>query len=276
LLFRTKNGRKDDEIEITEISLSLPQLGQAFWDYRLVQFSDIHMDTWMTRERLDAIVDLVNQQKPDLVAITGDFVGSHPTRHAQDLVASLGRLESSDGVVAVLGNHDHWKDPLTVSKILKASGIRELANQVHSIQRGQAYLHIAGIDDYMSRAARFDQVLDQLPGQGTAILLAHVPDFADISGPSGRFVLQISGHSHGGQINLPLIGPPYLPRFARKYVSGLYRVGEMMLYTNRGIGEVHLPFRLNSRPEITVFSFDGHERIHIKGKEHRVMPNFGD
>jgi uncharacterized protein len=256
LIFRTKNGRKDDQIEITEITLNMPHLDQAFWGYRLVQFSDIHMDTWMTREHLDAIVELVNQQNPDLIAITGDFVGNNPARHAQDLVVSLRKLKSNDGVVAVLGNHDHWRDPHTVSEILKASGIRELANRVHSLQRGESFLHIAGIDDYMSRAARFDQVLAQLPGKETAILLAHVPDFADISGPSGRFALQISGHSHGGQINLPLVGPPYLPRFARKYVSGLYQVGKMMLYTNRGIGKVHLPFRLNSRPEITVFSFE--------------------
>jgi uncharacterized protein len=257
LLFRTKDGHQNEEIEVTEVSLSLHSLGHAFYGYRLVQFSDIHMDTWMTRQRLAEIVELVNRQKPDLVAITGDFVGSNPARHAESLVESLRELSSADGVVAVLGNHDHWKDPLTVRQILKASGIRELDNRVYTIQRGEAQLHIAGIDDYMSRVARFEQVLAQLPSQGVAILLAHAPDFADISGPSGRFALQLSGHSHGGQINLPLIGPPYLPRFARKYVSGLYQVGKMMLYTNRGIGKVHLPFRLNSRPEITVFSFNG-------------------
>jgi uncharacterized protein len=258
LSFGVITGRQSEQIEVTQVSLSLPSLGPAFYGYRLVQFSDIHMDTWMTHERLTEIVELVNRQKPDLVAITGDFVGSNPARYAGSLVESLRKLDSADGVVAVLGNHDHWKDPLTVRQILKASGIRELANTVHTIQRGDAQLHIAGIDDYMSHVARFDQVLAQLPSEGAAILLAHAPDFADISGPSGRFALQLSGHSHGGQINLPLIGPPYLPRFARKYVSGLYQVGQMMLYTNRGIGKVHLPFRLNSRPEITVFTFNGH------------------
>jgi predicted MPP superfamily phosphohydrolase len=254
----TKNGRQSEEIEITQVTLNLPELGQAFHGYRLVQFSDIHMDTWMSHARLAEIVDQVNEQRPNLIAITGDFVGSNPARHADSLVENLGRLESADGVVGVLGNHDHWKDPHTVRQILKSSSIRELDNRVHTIQRGQAQLHIAGIDDYISKVARFDEVLEQLPSQGTAILLAHAPDFADISGPTGRFALQLSGHSHGGQINLPLIGPPYLPPFARKYVSGMYRVGQMMLYTNRGIGKVHLPFRLNSRPEITVFSFNGH------------------
>jgi predicted MPP superfamily phosphohydrolase len=257
LPFGTKNGHQSEEIEITQVTLNLPRLGQAFYGYRLVQFSDIHMDTWMTPERLDEIVELVNGQKPDLVAITGDFVGRKPARHASSLVGSLRKLKSKDGAVAVLGNHDHWKDPLTVRQILQASGIIELDNRVHTIQRGAAHLHVAGIDDYLSRAARFEKLLEQLPEEGTAILLAHAPDFADISGPSKRFALQLSGHSHGGQINLPLIGPPFLPRFARKYVSGLYQVGEMMLYTNRGIGKVHLPFRLNSRPEITVFSFNG-------------------
>jgi predicted MPP superfamily phosphohydrolase len=269
------NGQQNDQIEITHITLNLPQLEPAFSGYRLVQFSDIHMDTWMTHTQLAQIVKLVNQQKPNLVAITGDFVGSNPARHAESLVENLRQLESSDGVVAVLGNHDHWKDPQTVRKILQASGISELANRVHTIERQQTKLYIAGIDDYMSKVARFDTVLEQLPREGTAILLAHAPDFADISGPSGRFALQLSGHSHGGQINLPLIGPPYLPRFARKYVSGLNKVGEMLVYTNRGVGKVHLPFRLNSRPEITVFQFNGYEEslpsgyLHQKTTDHK-------
>jgi uncharacterized protein len=134
------------------------------------------------------------------------------------------------------------------------SGIIELSNEVYPIQRGQARLYVAGIDDYIARNDRLEQVLEQLPEEGAAILLAHEPDFADISARTGRFDLQISGHSHGGQVNLPLIGPLYLPRYARKYTSGLYNVNGMIQYTNRGVGKVHVPLRLNSSPEITVFT----------------------
>ena len=245
-----------DKIEIKDLPLNLPRLGAEFAGYRLVQFSDIHMDSWMTRSHLDAIVDLVNQQEPDLIAITGDFVSHDPDEYAQDMVKSLSRLKSTNGVVAVMGNHDHWVDPEMVREILNDSGIIELANRIYPIHRGQARLLVAGIDDYIVRNDRLNEVLDQLPEEGAAILLAHEPDFADISARTGRFDLQISGHSHGGQINLPFLGPLSLPRYARKYTSGLYRVNGMIQYTNRGVGLVHIPFRLNSDPEITVFHFN--------------------
>lgn len=242
-----------DSIEVKDLHLTLPRLGAEFSGYRLVQFSDIHMDSWMTRTHLDSIVDLVNQQEPDLIAITGDFVSHDPGEHAQEMVKSLCRLNSADGVVAVMGNHDHWVDPEMVRQIIKDSDIIELNNKIFPIQRGDARLFVAGIDDYMVRNDRLDDVLDQLPDEGAAILLAHEPDFADISARTGRFDLQISGHSHGGQINLPILGPLYLPRYARKYTSGLYQINGMIQYTNRGVGMVHIPFRLNSNPEITVF-----------------------
>lgn len=242
-----------EKIEIKNVPMHLPRLSPEFTGYRLVQFSDIHMDSFMKREDLEEIVDLVNRQEPDLVAITGDFVSNDPYKYAEELAGSLSRLESTDGVVGVMGNHDHWVDPEMVREIIAESGIIELSNKIYPIQRGQSTLYIAGIDDYIVRKDRLEQVLQQLPEDGAAILLAHEPDFADISAKTGRFDLQLSGHSHGGQFNLPLIGPLYLPRYARKYTSGLYRVNGMIQYTNRGVGKVHIPFRLNSRPEITVF-----------------------
>jgi predicted MPP superfamily phosphohydrolase len=95
-----------------------------------------------------------------------------------------------------------------------------------------------------------------LPAEGCAILLAHEPDCADDSAATGRFDLQISGHSHGGQVSLPLIGPPVLPYLAQKYPSGLYQVGQMFQYTNRGVGMTPPYVRLNCRPEITVFTLE--------------------
>jgi len=97
-------------------------------------------------------------------------------------------------------------------------------------------------------------VLALLPDEGCAILLAHEPDYADISAPTGRFDLQLSGHSHGGQVILPFIGPPILPSYSHKYPVGQYQVGSMIQYTNRGLGTVAPMVRFNCRPEITVFT----------------------
>lgn len=97
-------------------------------------------------------------------------------------------------------------------------------------------------------------LLDQLAAGAGAILLAHEPDFADLSAPTGRFALQLSGHSHGGQISLPLLGAPILPPFGRRYPRGRYQVGEMIQYNNRGLGMVQPSRRFNCRPEITLFT----------------------
>jgi predicted MPP superfamily phosphohydrolase len=240
-------------IEVNRLALALPHLDSAFCGFRVVQISDIHMGDWMDATRFGDVVRLANAQSPDLVAITGDFVTRHPTSHARDLVDGLSRLEASEGIMAVLGNHDHWSDPQAVRDILHTSGVRELANAVRTIQRGEARLHIAGVDDIWEELDRLDIVLDALPDDGAAILLAHEPDFADTSAATGRFDLQLSGHSHGGQIALPFIGPLHVPQFSRRYPIGQYQVGEMVQYTNRGVGMIRPFVRFNCRPEITVF-----------------------
>jgi len=117
-----------------------------------------------------------------------------------------------------------------------------------------AHLHVAGVNDYTERQDRLDHVLAHLPPAGAAILLTHEPDYADISSRSGRFDLQLSGHSHGGQVCPPLLGPLVLPRYGKRYPRGFYNVGGMALYTNRGLGMLWPHVRINSRPEITIFT----------------------
>lgn len=246
-------------VETTRVALELPRLQPEFNDYRIVQISDIHMNSWMNRERLARLIGMVNDLKGDLIAITGDFVSHNPHNYIKGLTAELKKLSAPDGVLAVLGNHDHWSNASVIRQALQQSGVRELRNQVYTIRRDQARrdqarLHIGGIDSSYDGYDRLEQVLEQIDPHGAAILLAHEPDFADTSAASGRFDLQISGHSHGGQVSLPWIGPPLLPPHGRKYPRGLYRIGKMLQYTNRGLGLATLRIRLNCRPEITVFS----------------------
>lgn len=243
-----------DWLEVNQVRLTLPRLAPALHGYRLLQISDIHMDGWMTRARLMHIVEIVNEQQPDTVAITGDFVTYDPAEaYAADLIAALSQLKPRHATVAVLGNHDYWTNAAVIREVIRDSGIVDLNNDVFSVQDGNGVLHFAGVDDIWEKHARLDTVLDKLPADGAAILLAHEPDFADTTAKAGRFDLQISGHSHGGQIVLPLLGPPVLPYLARKYPLGRYQVGNMLQYTNRGLGMVSPQVRFNCRPEITVF-----------------------
>ena len=246
-----------EEVEVVSVPLVLPRLDRRFDGYRIAQISDLHADDWMTPGRVLSLVGLVNAEEPDLVLITGDFATysrlRSKIRHVPDLVAPLKRLRTPDGSFAVLGNHDHKTNAQVVRRVLAASGVAELCNTVLTLRRGGASLHLCGVDSAQEGVSRPERVLERLPKEGTAILLAHEPDVADEVAATGRFDLQLSGHSHGGQLGLPLLRFPFLPRLSRKYPVGLYRVGKMFLYTNRGLG-AHPRFRFACRPEITVFT----------------------
>jgi uncharacterized protein len=243
---------------VETVHLKLPRLARSFSGLRLAQISDLHMGGWMNAARLQHVVDLVLAQGPDILLITGDFLIGRDNldisnQVVSDLIEPLSRLAGSIPSFAVLGNHDYWTNVQTVRHILLSSGITELTNTVSILKRGQDSLYLCGVDDIWEGVPRLDDVIAQLSDDSTAILLAHEPDFADTSAATGRFDLQVSGHTHGGQVVLPILGPPVLPYLGRKYGSGLYKVGEMFQYTNRGVGMARLPLRINCPPEITLF-----------------------
>lgn len=239
-------------VEVRNVSMPLPHLATEFSGYRIVQLSDIHADRWMTAKRIRKIVERVNRMHPDLVVLTGDFVTRNAPRFAPNLTV-LNALRPVDRTLAILGNHDAWTDPALIQKTLETAGIPVLNNRVVTLDRPSAQLHIAGVGDVWAQRDRLDEVLAALPSTGAAILLAHEPDFADTSAATGRFDLQLSGHSHGGQIHVPFM-KRVLPPLAHKYPLGQYQVGSMIQYTNRGLGSSGIPIRFNCRPEITIFT----------------------
>jgi predicted MPP superfamily phosphohydrolase len=247
-------------VEVNQVRLKLPRLGKKFDGFRLVQLSDIHMGGWMDADHFAHAMDLALAQSPDLLALTGDFLEyQNNPKIVAGALADLSEVFSSMGDVprvGVLGNHDHRTAPVEIRALFKQHQILDLTNNIHTIKRGGDRLHIAGVDDLREGTPDLPKVLKALPEDGAAILLSHEPDFADTSAATGRFDLQISGHSHGGQVVLPFIGPPMLPRGGRKYYDGLYQVGTMLQYTNRGIGMTAFYYRLNCRPEITVYTFE--------------------
>jgi uncharacterized protein len=240
--------------EITQLFIQLPYLDPIFDGYRLVQISDIHLGTTVQENHLNEVVDIVNEIKPDTIAITGDFVSHQPEEYAFPLLSALRRLIAKDVKVAVLGNHDHWTSAESIRWVLKRSSFVELRNSVLPLHRDQKLLYLAGIDDFLVNQDRIGNILDMIPEHSAAILLAHEPDFADISAATGRFGMQISGHTHGGQIQIPLVSRFLLPPRGRKYPSGQYQLNGMTLYTNRGIGTSWLKFRYRCPPEITVYN----------------------
>jgi len=258
--------RQTKRLDVTQLTALVYTLAPEFDGYRIVQFSDLHVDGMTTTQaRVAEVVAAINAEQPDLIAFTGDFVTEYTDFRLEDLIFPLRGLCAPDGVVAVMGNHDHRMNSGLVRRIMRESGMIDLNNAVHTLRRasasgdGEACLHIAGVDSVLRQKARLDQVIEQLPPEGAAILLAHEPDFADVSAATDRFALQLSGHSHGGQIRIPLLTRLALPGYSRRYTLGVAQVGDMVVYTNRGIGMVGLPLRFNCPPEITVITLKAAE-----------------
>jgi predicted MPP superfamily phosphohydrolase len=250
-------------IQVEEVELKLSRLAPAFDGYRIAHISDFHLDTSMAVEVLQLAIARINTLKPDCVVLTGDYVSNKVLSPAQALVTELPKLQTRDGVFAVMGNHDYWHGPRKVKALLKQGRVRELENEVHRLRRGESTLALCGVDDYAEGHADLERVMAQLPADAASILLAHESEYADISAPTGRFDVQLSGHSHGGQVRLPGWGPIHLPQFARKYHTGLYRVENMWQYTNRGLGVVGLPIRFCCPPEITLLTLRATNRAAV-------------
>jgi predicted MPP superfamily phosphohydrolase len=229
--------------------------------FTIVVLSDFHYDPHFSIHPLQSAVGMVNQLAPDLIVLLGDFVTksllSRDVRRdaaaADPCARLLAQMRAKCGLWAVLGNHDFSTDHLHVTSALTAQGIEVLGNRSVEIACNASRFWLCGVNDVLSLTADLDRALGHVPTGEATVLLAHEPDFADYV---ARYPvdLQLSGHSHGGQVRLPFVRPLYLPELARKYVWGLYRIGELTLYTNPGLGTVGLPVRLNCPPEITLLT----------------------
>jgi predicted MPP superfamily phosphohydrolase len=254
--------REPYEVAVTHVEIELKRLSPAFHNCRIAQLSDIHFQSFLPGSYVEHVVELTNAQQPDLVILTGDFVTAEVARRHRKQQAELAfpcgeilrRIAAPLGCFAVLGNHDYSTNGEIVTQALSSAGrVQVLRNRSAAIEKDGARLWLAGIDDLTRHRADPDAALRGIPKQECTIVAVHEPDFADemVKYPVD---LQISGHSHGGQIRFPFVGGIYFPPGARKYPMGHYRFGDFQLYTNRGIGVIGIPVRLLCPPEITIFT----------------------
>jgi hypothetical protein len=248
------------ELEIVHLTITLPRLPDAFTGMKIVQISDIHFQEYTEAAFLDAIVRKVNALAPDLVVLTGDFVSSKPLPRRFSVRLGYHCAERLSQLTcplryAILGNHDCLVGSHAVTDALHSHGIPVLADSFVPLERNGQRVWLAGIKDVLEERPNLEAALPAgRSAHEPVILLAHEPDFADHA--VGRQVdLVLSGHTHGGQILLPMLPPLLLPDMGVKYVHGLFRLSDgMQLYVNRGIGAVTLPFRFRCQPEMTVIT----------------------
>jgi predicted MPP superfamily phosphohydrolase len=238
----------------------LPRWPERLNGFTVALLSDFHYDPYFSVHPIRAAIPIVNSLRPDLIVLTGDFVtsplvgnGRKAAFAAEPCARLLHQLSAPHGLWAIMGNHDENSDPRHVTRALQAENIQVLANQSEAIEHDGARFWLAGVNDVLGRTADLPKTLRRIPADEAVILLAHEPDFAD---EASRFPidLQLSGHSHGGQVRVPLLPPLYLPNLAKKYILGTYHIGPLTLYTNAGLGTVGVPMRLNCPPEITLIT----------------------
>ena len=244
-------------------SVTLPIVGlpAAFDGYRIVQLSDLHFGKGKRfgAAQLAGIARRVNRLRPDCIALTGDFV-SHFDPVSEAGIQQIARLRAADGLFCVPGNHDYWNGEGVIERAVTQAGGQWLINRAHVIRRADAVLTLAGVDDCWEGRPDLAASLRDVAADACVILLAHEPNFADITQTDPRVVVQLSGHSHGGQVRVPGFGPVMLPDQAWRYPMGLYSVQRdagqrsLWVYTNRGLGMAEMGYRLFCRPEVTLFT----------------------
>lgn len=229
------------------VTFRLPGLDPSHDGLKIAQLSDLHVGPRTPPSMIRAAIDAANAFQPDLVVLTGDFL-SHGRRDVQAMKDQLGGLAGP--TVAVLGNHDVWVDPAGAADALRGHGYELLENDWTLLSLKGAPLPIVGVGDHLTRRDDVGRATRGLPRGATPLVLAHGPRTADKLRALDRPLLCLSGHTHGGQINIPILTPLLLA--GEPYLRGEFRLGEVRLYVNRGIGMSGIRVRINAPPEVTL------------------------
>jgi hypothetical protein len=250
-------------VETVHQRIKLRRLPRAFDGFRIAQLSDLHIGPFTTSEEIRKCVAIANQMKPDMVALTGDFVTWDATTQAA-AVAALRGLKAPFGIFGSLGNHELWCGiQNSITRLFAAEGVKILRQERAAIESGGERLNLIGVDyqTHTRFGPRGEGIVPQylegvaplvLPDT-TNILLSHNPNTFDRAAELG-IDLSLAGHTHGGQVTLEFISPQLSPsRLITSYVRGWFQKGASQLYVNRGIGTIFVPIRFDSPPEITLF-----------------------
>ncbi|MCZ0754272.1 metallophosphoesterase [Anoxybacillus sp. J5B_2022] len=243
-------------LTVTNHTIYHPLIPKSFDGIKIVQFSDTHLGYHFSLAELRHIVNRINDLQPDIVFFTGDLMDKPNQYHSpHDITPILAKIRAPLGKFCIYGNHDHGGYGTDLyRKIMTKAGFRMLVNEHMFIEQiDRSKIAIVGADDLMLGKPDFEKMFQHIPPSTYTILLLHEPDGAN-EAARYRVHLQLSGHSHGGQIQLPFIGPLVTPPLAVQYYEGFYQIQDMTLYVNRGLGTTRMPFRFLTPPELTVFT----------------------
>ena len=243
---------------VNQSALDVPHWPEPLADLRVALLSDLHVGSpyWRLPE-LEQLVERVNRERPELVLLAGDYVITDVAFgewvDPESIARVLGRLQAPLGVVAVLGNHDWWFDGHRVRRAFESQGIVVLENQAHEVWRGGRRFFIVGLADQLTRRIRLDQALAGVPEGDPFLVLVHEPDVF-VRVPE-RASLTLAGHTHGGQVRLPLLGRPVLPsKYGQRFAAGHVIEEGRHLFVTTGVGTSMFPVRFGVAPEIAILN----------------------
>lgn len=244
------------QLSIETVQLHFNTLPSAFDGLKVVQFSDVHLGFHFDSKRVKNLVKAISSQSPDMICFTGDMV-ERDSESLIEAIPDLSSLQAPLGKYAVLGNHDHWGQPDEVRRMLQESGFTVLQNDHVILRKQNSMFAIVGLEDQLHGNPDPKRALEGITEDTFSLLLMHEPDYADTAALYS-FNIQLSGHSHGGQVRLPFLGAVITPLGSKRYIQGLYKLESsgMQLYVNRGVGVTQLPIRFLCRPELTVFTLN--------------------
>lgn len=246
-------------VTVNEKKLTNKTITDNFHGLKLVQFSDLHYGTTITKKQLEKIVKKINQTKPDIVVFTGDLIdesNKDTEKLEQDLIEQLSKIDTTLGKYMISGEEDHQFD--SYIHIMETSGFKNLNNSYDKIYKEtDDYLYIAGVDDTQNGDPDIEQAVPNIEEFNNAkyrIILLHEPDYIDNFINDYPFDLALAGHSHNGQIRLPFIPTPfYNPNGSKKYNKIHTKINNTQLYVSNGLGTSKIPFRLFNTPSITLY-----------------------
>lgn len=233
---------------MAHVRLPVPNLPAAFAGATIAFVADVHHGPDVPLSYVRHVARLADSLDADYLVLGGDYVSKDP-RYIAPGIAELGRIGARSGRFAVLGNHDHWEDPIETRSELARAGITDLSNRGVWLERGGARLRLAGVDDLWCAAQDIDAALGPARSSDAVILVSHNPDYAE-EVDDRRVGLILSGHTHGGQVDLPGVARWVPSRYGRKYLRGLVNGPTCRVFITTGIGTSGPPVRLFCRPEV--------------------------
>ncbi|MDD2951102.1 MAG: metallophosphoesterase [Sulfuricurvum sp.] len=241
-------------IEIKQDTIVSKKINSKTDKLKIIFISDIHHGPFLSRERVHNLVDLVNNEMPDIIILGGDYV-HRDKKYISSCFDELQYLKAKYGVYAILGNHDHWEGKELTIKNIQRAKINLLDNNASWISVGKSRIKIGGVDDYLEGVQDINPTLTGVKKEDFVILVTHNPDYIEEIKDNTQIDLVLAGHTHGGQVTFFGLYAPILPTKTRqKYRTGKVQVGSMTAIISTGVGTVTPPVRFFARPQINVIT----------------------